>query len=374
MKKVFITILGIAVLIVAGCQKEKEITVPLSMQIDAGKVEIIGSTAEVVKADTAQLILFRDSVTNEETDTVYNIHTSLRLLLDKTFEADKMEDTLQLEFINDTGASLVTLASADSILADSLVAFLNKKPNESIEIEFAGQIEKSKFLQLSNVVKVVLRNFSFHLDPEAGFKKILVPKFLKFVYVDDDIVIRKQPTINSLILACNIDGSKKWESLDNSNYNPIRTFQTVLPVIEDCGDWYKVYYSHGYYYTGNELDRGTIAFIPKNVCRDAKLDKPFNFNPSSKTRKYKDYFMVSESYGGDRGFILGKYISGMIVEFEPIREEPTYIMEENLTDAQIEKQFQNHTNKVAIITFKVEGSANERKIVVDKYNGPMKEL
>ena len=148
MKKVFITILGITVLIVAGCQKEKEITVPLSMQIDAGKVEMIGSTAEVVKADTVQLILFRDSATNEETDTVYNIHTSLRLLLDKTFEADKMEDTLQLEFLDDTGASLVTLASADSILADSLVAFLNKKPNESIEIEFAGQIEKSKFLQL----------------------------------------------------------------------------------------------------------------------------------------------------------------------------------------------------------------------------------
>lgn len=158
MRKTFICSLTVAALLVA-CQKE----VPIPMKVEAGaQVEISGDRANTVKADTTRLVIIRDSVADEKTDTVYNLHTSLTLILDSTFMADKMEDSLLLK-IND-----VVFAPVDSTLADSLISFMKKQPGMAINIQLKGQAPRSQFLGLSLANTAVLSGYSFHeLDPES---------------------------------------------------------------------------------------------------------------------------------------------------------------------------------------------------------------
>ena len=158
MRKTFICSLMVAALL-AACQKEA----PIPMQVEAGaQVEISGNRASIVKADTTRLVIVRDSVADEKTDTVYDLHTSLTLILDSTFMADKMEDSLSLK-IND-----VVFAPADSTLADSLISFMKKQPGTAINIQLAGQASRSQFLGLALSDAVVLSGYSFHeLDPES---------------------------------------------------------------------------------------------------------------------------------------------------------------------------------------------------------------
>lgn len=150
-----------------ACQ-EKENPIPMSIELEGVQLDINGSQAGLVAADTLGLIIARDSVVNEATDTIYNVSTNVTLVLDGTFIADKMEEKLLLNVIGADGTPLVSLAPTDSMIVDSLVAFLKNSVGEKIEIRFAGKTEKSKFLKLDNVTKVALTGFSFHqLDPEA---------------------------------------------------------------------------------------------------------------------------------------------------------------------------------------------------------------
>ena len=153
--------------LLTACQ-EKEMPIPMSMELAGVQLDISGSPAGLVTADTANLIIVRDFVANEATDTIYNVRTNVILVLDSTFTADKMEEELLLNVLGADGSPLVSLAPTDSMIADSLMAFLKKRVGEKIEIEFAGNTEKSNFLQIENATKVTLAGFSFHeLDPEA---------------------------------------------------------------------------------------------------------------------------------------------------------------------------------------------------------------
>lgn len=143
------------------------------MQVEInGQVEIFGNKANIVRPDTMALVIVRDSVADEKTDTIYNLKTSLTFVLDSTFMADKMEEALQLH-IND-----ITFVPTDSACANSLIAFLKSDVGTKTVVEFTGKTERSKFLQLSNAVKVSLIGFSFHeLDPEA----MADPKITKLI-------------------------------------------------------------------------------------------------------------------------------------------------------------------------------------------------
>lgn len=165
-KHLFVVICAIGSLFTA-CQ-EKEKPIPMSMELAGVQLEISGSQAGLVAADTTGLIIVRDSVANEATDTIYNVRTNITLMLDSTFTADKMEEKLLLNVMGTDGSTLVSLAPTDSMIVDSLMAFLKKGVGEKIEIGFAGSTEKSKFLNIENATKVMLTGFSFHeLDPEA---------------------------------------------------------------------------------------------------------------------------------------------------------------------------------------------------------------
>lgn len=159
MRKTFILSVIAAAILLAACENN----VPVPMQVEIGvPVAISGNRAALVKADTTQLLLVRDSVADEKTDTIYNLHTSLTLILDSTFLADKMEEHLELN-IND-----IILTPTDSVLADSLMAFLKKQPGATVSIAFAGQTVRSQFIQLATASNATLTGFSFHeLDPES---------------------------------------------------------------------------------------------------------------------------------------------------------------------------------------------------------------
>lgn len=165
-KHLFKVICAIGFLFTA-CQ-EIEKPIPMSMELTGVQLEISGSQAGLVAADTTGLIIVRDSIANEAADTIYNVRTNLTLVLDSTFAADKMEEKLLLNILGADGSILVSLAPTDSMIVDNLMAFLKKDIGEKMEIGFAGSIEENKFLKIENATKVMLIGFSFHqFDPEA---------------------------------------------------------------------------------------------------------------------------------------------------------------------------------------------------------------
>lgn len=175
-KHLFIVICAISSLFTA-CQ-EKEKPIPMSMELAGVQLDICGNQAGLVVADTTGLIIVRDSVANEAIDTIYNVRTNVILMLDSTFIADKMEEKLLLNVLGADGSTLVSLAPTDSMIVDSLMAFLKKDVGEKIKIGFAGNAEKSKFLKLENTTKLMLIGFSLHeLDPEV----IADPKITKML-------------------------------------------------------------------------------------------------------------------------------------------------------------------------------------------------
>ena len=169
MKKLsFMTMLAMAALL-AACNEKKQEQEAIPMQVEtAAQVEISGNRASLVKADTTALVIVRDSVADEEVDTIYDIHATLTLLLDSIFIADKMEETLVLELFAADGSSLAQLTPVDTLLADSLMSFLKQEAGTAIEITFVGKIDKDYFLKLQDAANVSLSGFSFHeLDPES---------------------------------------------------------------------------------------------------------------------------------------------------------------------------------------------------------------
>lgn len=161
-----IMIVFMATLLITACQKE--VPVPISIQLGTVQTEIKGNCAKLVITDTSGMVFTRDSVADEKVDTVYDIHTTLVLQLDSTFQADKMEGNLQLELLNDAGETIISAAPVDDATPDSLIAFMKKDIGEKMEIAFAGKAGKSKFLMIPKISKVLLSGFSFHeLDPES---------------------------------------------------------------------------------------------------------------------------------------------------------------------------------------------------------------
>lgn len=167
MKKLLTMTMIAATALIVACNQKNE-TTPMEIGLGTNVVKIEGSRANYVKADTASLMIARDSVANEETDTVFDIHTSLTLILDSTFQADKMEEVLSLLIQDSKGSAVATLSPTADTLPDSLIAFLKKNPGESITINFAGKINRSSFFKLPSASSIILKGFSFHeLDPES---------------------------------------------------------------------------------------------------------------------------------------------------------------------------------------------------------------
>lgn len=166
MKKMKYLLMAIAFLAMASCSRE----IPRAVRIDATQLNIQGKTAYVVHADTTAIVLERDSVVNEESG-LYDVRTSLTLVLDSTYSTDQLLDTLTLKLQSADGEQLGMLQPADSLIADSLIAFLGKTAGKTKVVAFKGQMAGESILKLQEGGTLSFDGFSFlFADPQASKK------------------------------------------------------------------------------------------------------------------------------------------------------------------------------------------------------------
>ena len=174
-EKAFILVCILAFLF-AACTED----VPMSVNIDAGQFELGGKTANVVHSVTDSIVFVRDSVADEKHDTLYNIRTSITLVLDSVYYTDQLEEKLELQICSDSGNLLSTLTPADSLIEDSLIVYLQKKQGQSFEIAFEGEIGRKALLKMKDGAKVSLNGFSFvYADPKITKKLSLYEEYIK---------------------------------------------------------------------------------------------------------------------------------------------------------------------------------------------------
>lgn len=163
MKKFKYGIIVVAALMVA-CQGEKT---PMFVKLPAIPFSVEGTHADLVKGASTEWFFFRDSVANEETDTIYNVTVDAKLHVEKTFDAEKMDTFPQLKFLSPSGEELIVMDVQDSaIIKDFIGFYLKEKEGSEREIRFVGKMNKSKYLQLPQTKQAIMTHFSLY-DPEA---------------------------------------------------------------------------------------------------------------------------------------------------------------------------------------------------------------
>ena len=164
MRKNIFVMLAVAAMMVA-CQGGEN--VPMFFKLPAIPFSVEGTHADLVKGASTEWFFFRDSVANEETDTVYNVTVDAKLRVEKAFEAEKIDTLPQLKFFSQSGEELVVMDVKDSSVIKDFVSFyLKDKVGAEREIRFVGKMNKSKFLKLPETKQAVLIGFSLY-DPEA---------------------------------------------------------------------------------------------------------------------------------------------------------------------------------------------------------------
>lgn len=157
------------VLAVCFCMMACQKNVPVSVSMPADQFEINGKTSAFVHADTADIVFLRDTLADEKADS-FALKTTLTLLLDSAFSTDKMEEVLSLQLASSEGDALTTLCPVDSLLEDSLIHFLQKKPGQQVTIDFQGMIGRQQLIKMAEGVKATMAGFSFlYADPEANY-------------------------------------------------------------------------------------------------------------------------------------------------------------------------------------------------------------
>lgn len=161
MKKEFYLTIAVAAILMVACKD-----VPKEVRICADQIEIDGKTAHVIHADTASILLVRDSLPDKDNG-LYTVRTALTLLLDSIFYTDQMEDSLTLNLFSIEGQELGKLIPIDSLMADTLITYLQSRIGNSIAINFKGEISEESILKLQEGGKTTLAGFSFiYADPK----------------------------------------------------------------------------------------------------------------------------------------------------------------------------------------------------------------
>lgn len=161
MKKGLYLTIALAAILMAACKD-----VPKEVRICAEQIKIDGKTANVIHADTASILLVRDSLPNKDNG-LYTVRTALTLLLDSIFYTDQMEDSLTLKLFSTEGQELVTLIPTDSLMADTLITYLQSRIGNSIVINFEGKTSGELISNLQEGGKTTLEGFSFiYADPK----------------------------------------------------------------------------------------------------------------------------------------------------------------------------------------------------------------
>lgn len=153
-------------LLASSCTEET----PVSVTIDASQLRIDGNCASKVHADTAKIVLQRDSLPIAGCDTVYVLHTAVTLQLDSTYFTDQMDTVPDLHLMFSDGTPVTTLQPTDSLLRNTLINFVTSTPGVFTTIIFRGEITRSAMLRLSKEGgKALFTGFSFqYADPEIA--------------------------------------------------------------------------------------------------------------------------------------------------------------------------------------------------------------
>lgn len=162
MKKGWFLVVATVVMLITACSIE----VPMELRINTKQVSIEGNTARAIHTDTADIVLIRDSIADEASG-LYCVRTSVDIVLDSIFYTDQMEDSLTLKFLSADGDEQVTMFPTDSLISDTLTAFLQNKVGERVSVFFEGKMSGKSILKLQEGGKVVLAGFSFiYADPK----------------------------------------------------------------------------------------------------------------------------------------------------------------------------------------------------------------
>lgn len=153
-------------LLATSCTEET----PMSVAIDASQLQIEGNCASKIHADTAKIVLQRDSLPLAGSDTVYVLHTAVTLQLDTTYFTDQMDTLPDLRLNFSDGDLVTTLHPTDSLLQNTLLNFVCSSPGVSTTIAFQGEITRNAMLRLGKEGgKALFTGFSFqYANPEIA--------------------------------------------------------------------------------------------------------------------------------------------------------------------------------------------------------------
>lgn len=195
MKSIKYYVMALIAFVVVSCQQAEK--APMSINMTIGQCDVSGSQSSIVRIDTATYVLTRDSVVDEERDTIYTVSLPVTLHLDSEFITDKAEDTPQLELKDSKGTKIAELELADTAAIAQIIEFM-KGPDrlsgaDFIEVKFTGKLTKSQFLKARNVTNLTLAHFHFHqIDPES----LADPKITELLKNYEECVNSAQQYVN----------------------------------------------------------------------------------------------------------------------------------------------------------------------------------
>lgn len=195
MKSIKYYVMALIAFVVVSCQQAEK--APMSISMAIRQCDVSGVQSSIVRIDTASYVLTRDSVADEEKDTVYSVSLPVTLHLGSEFITDKAEDTPQLELKDDKGRKIAELELADTAAISQIIEFMKGPDRYSgadfIEIKFTGKLTKSQFLNTRNVKSLTLTHFHFHqIDPES----LADPKIAELLKNFEECVTSAQEYVN----------------------------------------------------------------------------------------------------------------------------------------------------------------------------------
>ena len=213
-------------------------------------------------------------------------------------------------------------------------------------------------------------------------QEVVLPGFLKFVKVQPGVNIRKQPSTSSprLMSYYNADDEGgegdgtwiEWENAKQRRHAKEPVHVGLVPVVNEEGDWYKIFYSSGIRWGGSAFCG--YAYVAKRFCTDAELvTVPFLPSPKA-TNKYKNFRYDVNDGGGDLVPILTRHFDLFNAEMElkdwsQARIENSY---GGLTDTQFQHVIPAFSNKVTSIEIMAKDDERPTTIFLEGYKGELR--
>ena len=123
MKKNLLGMMVVVALMVA-CQGEKA---PMFVKLPTIPFSVEGTHADLIKGANSEWFFLRDSVANEETDTIYNVTVDAKLKVEKMFTAEKLDTFPQLKFFSPSGEELIVMDVQDSAVINDFIGYYLKE-------------------------------------------------------------------------------------------------------------------------------------------------------------------------------------------------------------------------------------------------------